>query len=242
MERKQEFNTTKRQHHRSRTGISLVIIGIILLVGNLGMIPQKYWDIIYQWPTVFLIIAIINLLKRKLLLTFVFGALWTFFVLPDIFPEIKIDMLRDFWPVLIILVGILFLNIHKKKNFFAMKNKKIPRDADNTIEEVVIFSGIIKRIESTNFQGGEITSIFGGTELYFNNSKLSPEGATIELINVFGGIKFIIPKDWNVKIEITSILGGFADKRVYIGNETTSSQTLTIKGITILGGGELTTF
>jgi predicted membrane protein len=240
MESKQEFNTTKRHH--SLAGISLVIIGIILLAGNLGMIPQEFWDIIYQWPTVFLIIAIINLLKRKFLLSFVLSALWVFFVLPDIFPEIRIDRLKDFWPVLIVLVGILFLNTHKKNRSFRYEKEKNPRNSNDTIEEVAIFSGNIKRIESSNFQGGEITSIFGGTELFLNNSKLSPEGATIELVNVFGGVKFIVPKDWNVKIEVTSIVGGFADKRVYIGDETTSKQTLTIKGITILGGGELTNF
>ncbi|MFO8002118.1 MAG: LiaF-related protein [Marinilabilia sp.] len=230
----------KHQHH-PLTGILLVLAGAVLLAGNLGFIPQPLWNIIFQWPSVFAVIAIINLASRKYTPAMIFAALWVFFVLPDILPDIRTDEIWKFWPVLLILIGLLFLRSHKKRNFKKLRNPGKTR-SDNLIEEVVIFSGNIKRIESDNFLGGEITSIFGGTELYFNNSKIAPEGAEIELVNIFGGTKLIVPRDWNIKIEVVSILGGFADKRVYMPGENTSNQTLKIKGVTIFGGGELTNY
>jgi predicted membrane protein len=239
MEPKHKTGNTKRSH--TLAGAGLIIIGIMLLAGNLGFIPQPVWNVIFRWPTIFLIIAIINLFKEKFVPTLIFTTIWAFFVLPDIFPTIRTEELRDYWPILLILAGLLFLNNHRRKNS-ETNSRGIKGPSEDLIEEVAIFSGNIKRVESDNFSGGEITSIFGGSELYFNNCKLSPEGAVIELVNIFGGSKIIVPRDWNVKIEVVSILGGFADKRVYLDNDGPSKNTLTIKGMTIFGGGEITNF
>jgi len=239
MKPKNEAGNTR--HHYSFAGAGLVVIGIALLAGNLGLIPQPVWDVIFRWPTIFLIIAIINLFKKKLIPTLIFTSIWAFFVLPDIFPTLRTEELRDYWPILLILAGLLFINNHRKRKSDAIPGK-INDPSEDLIDEVSIFSGNIKRIESSNFSGGEITSIFGGSELYFNNCKLSPNGAVIELVNIFGGTKIVVPRDWNVKIEVVSILGGFADKRVFLENEGPSKNTLTIKGMTIFGGGEITNF
>lgn len=239
MEPKNEIESTKHSH--SLAGAGLIIIGVILLAGNLGMIPPPVWDVIFRWHTIFLIIAIINIFKKKYIPTLIFISIWAFFALPDILPSFRSEELKNYWPVLLILAGLLFINTHKKHKSVTTP-RKINGNPKDTIDEVAIFSGNIKRIESENFTGGEITSIFGGSELYFNNCKLSPDGAVIELVNIFGGSKIVVPRDWNVKIEVTSILGGFADKRVYLNNESPSKNTLTITGMTIFGGGEITNF
>ncbi|WP_291861050.1 LiaF domain-containing protein [Marinilabilia sp.] len=239
MEPKLETENTSRSH--SLAGAGLIIIGIVLLAGNLGFIPQPVWDVIFRWPTIFLIIAIINLFKKKYIPVLIFTSIWAFFALPDILPSFRSEELKNYWPILLILAGLLFINSHKKNKSVATP-RKIKGHPEDMIDEVAIFSGNIKRVESENFSGGEITSIFGGSELYFNNCKLSPDGAVIELVNIFGGSKMVVPRDWNVKIEVTSILGGFADKRVYLNNNGPSKNTLTITGMTIFGGGEITNF
>ena len=238
MNSNQEIKTHK--HHHSLMGITLVIAGFVFLAGNLGMIPPELWDIIARWPTIFLIFALVNLAKRKVVPSLVFGAIWLFFVFPDIFPNVQTDQFGNYWPVLLILAGILFLYTNHRRKHISITKHHI--QDDDIIEEVAIFSGNIKRIESQNFKGGEITSIFGGTEIYFNNSKLSENGASIELANIFGGTKMVVPREWNVKIKVVSILGGFADKRLYTSEENAGKPTLTIKGVTIFGGGEISNF
>ncbi len=60
---------------------------------------------------------------------------------------------------------------------------------------------------------------------------------------VFGGSKIIVPQDWDVKVEVSAVFGGFTDKRIKSPEiERDLSRTLIIKGIAIFGGGELTNF
>ncbi|WP_462318567.1 LiaF transmembrane domain-containing protein [Marinilabilia sp.] len=238
MDQNQEIK--KRRHHHSLVGITLVIAGIVFLAGNLGMIPHELWDLIARWPTIFLIFAFVNLGKKKFIPAIIFVAIWLFFVFPDVFPDVRTDEIWNYWPVLLILAGLLFLYNNQKRRYLTSSKQRV-QDED-IIEEVAIFSGNMKRIESQNFKGGEITSIFGGTELYFNNSKLAPEGASIELANIFGGTKIVVPREWNVRIKVVSILGGFADKRVYTDEENNTKPILTLKGVSIFGGGEISNF
>ena len=61
----------------------------------------------------------------------------------------------------------------------------------------------------------------------------------LEMICVFGGSTLIVPADWNVKVEMFSIFGGFEDKRVT--GQVDYNKTLILKGVAIFGGGEVKT-
>ena len=178
----------------STTGIVLVLLGIVLLIGNLGFIPQPLWDIIFQWPSIFGIIAIINLVNRKFTPALIFAIIWGFFVWPDIFPQVQIEF-GKLWPVILILVGVLFIHAHQKRKTRTF-GKLDETKANDQLEEIAIFGENIRRIETNHFKGGEVTSIFGGNELYFNNSRIAPEGAVMEIVNIFGGTKLVVPRDW----------------------------------------------
>jgi hypothetical protein len=57
---------------------------------------------------------------------------------------------------------------------------------------------------------------------------------------IFGGSKFIVPEDWDVKMEVTTVFGGFSDKRHRSIVVPDASRKLVIRGEAIFGGGELT--
>ena len=63
------------------------------------------------------------------------------------------------------------------------------------------------------------------------------------MFTIFGGAKFIIPEDWDVRIEVSAIFGGFSDKR-HIRKDTPRdpSKELIIKGVAIFGGGDIVSF
>lgn len=220
-------------------GIFLIIIGLVILAGNLGWIPYHIYDVIWSWPMILVAIGLFNLLKRELTAAIIFLAIGGYFMLPDLFPYADIDFIFKLWPLLLVLLGAsLFLRKRRTPNFLTSKV------GDNdVIDEVNVFGGGVSQIKSENFKGGKITAVFGGSEISLEQCKLSPEGAVIDLVAVFGGTKIVIPRDWNVKTEITAIFGGFTDKRTFLSEHAYDpSKTLIIKGVTIFGGGELKSF
>jgi predicted membrane protein len=62
-------------------------------------------------------------------------------------------------------------------------------------------------------------------------------GAIIEVFTMFGGTEIRVPGHWRVNVEVSSILGGFENKRTPVTTE--DAPVLRIKGMTILGGGEV---
>lgn len=42
---------------------------------------------------------------------------------------------------------------------------------------------------------------------------LAPGVNELEVVCVFGGISLLVPHDWNVKVEVFNIFGGYEDKR-----------------------------
>jgi predicted membrane protein len=101
-----------------------------------------------------------------------------------------------------------------------------------------MLSGLKRRIESQNFQGGKATSILGGIELDFTRARLAEGRAAIELTAILGGIEVRVPQTWRVEVEGRPLLGGIEDKHTFApGTET--AQTLHLKASAILGGIEI---
>lgn len=111
---------------------------------------------------------------------------------------------------------------------------------DDFIDDISIFGGGNKIITAKNFKGGKITSVFGGSTIDFSQANLANGVSEIDVVSLFGGSKLIVPRDWDIHLEVTAIFGGFADKRIVdphiIHNP---SKKLIIKGVAIFGGGEL---
>ena len=74
------------------------------------------------------------------------------------------------------------------------------------------------------------------------SAKLAPGTNYLEIVMIFGGSKLIIPENWDVKVEVTSVFGGFSDKRTKSIVVKDSDRRLIINGSCIFGGGELVNF
>lgn len=117
-------------------------------------------------------------------------------------------------------------------------------DFDNTKEAdldiVSIFSGIKKKILSKEFNGGEIVCVFGGAQVNLSNADFNAP-VVLDLVQIFGGTKLVVPANWEVRSEIATIFGGVDDKRpqpTSVGPE----KTLILKGTIIFGGVEINSY
>jgi predicted membrane protein len=65
------------------------------------------------------------------------------------------------------------------------------------------------------------------------------DGALIDVFLLMGGAKIIVPKDWNVILDTSNIMGDSKDKNW--GSQSTEdvSKTLKINGLIVMGGLEV---
>lgn len=112
--------------------------------------------------------------------------------------------------------------------------------ADDKIESVSIFGGVKRNVVSKNFQGGEIVNFFGGTEINLMQADINGR-VNLEVVQVFGGSKIIVPANWTVHSEMVAIFGGIEDKRPPQLNAA-SDKVLVIQGTSIFGGIDIKSF
>ena len=216
-------------------GSLLIIVGVLWILRNLGMFTPQAEDVIFSWQMLLIGIGVLNIFSFEHRVSgVILIVVGVFFMLPKFMfvPEIK----HLFWPVVFIAIGLIILF---KRRAFKHRLAQDREDSVDFIDEVAIFGGSERIIASKNFKGGKSVSIFGGSTFDLLNSELAEGNNIIDSFMIFGGTKLIVPPDWNVKVEVTSILGGFSDKRNRISENPQEGKQLTIKGIAIFGGGEV---
>jgi predicted membrane protein len=116
-----------------------------------------------------------------------------------------------------------------------------PLSHDDILDATAIFGGVNKSIFSKSFRGGDITNIFGGTELDFTHADINGR-AIIDITQVFGGTKIIVPSNWQVIVDMSTIFAGTDDKRMKSIQAAKSDKVLIIKGVSIFAGLEIRSF
>lgn len=171
-------------------------------------------------------IGVFNYLTGRKNAAIILVSIGAFFLIQDYGPY----DLRDFWPLILIIVGVVFI-LRRKSEIAHGENR------ENFFDDINIFSGGEKKFASHPLEGGRVTNIFGGSTIDLRDSAPIHD-ATIEIFTMFGGCEIIVPEDWKVKIEAVSLFGAFTDERRNTSYDPDSPQII-IKGFTIFGGGEL---
>ena len=107
-------------------------------------------------------------------------------------------------------------------------------------KDLSILWGTQKTIISNNFKGGNATSIFGYSEIDLINCKLDNEAVVINILGIFGGSSLIVPKEWNVVLDVFALFSGLSNKiKRTTETKVDLEKTLIIKGFVIFGYGEV---
>jgi predicted membrane protein len=221
----------------------LIFLGGLFLLNTMSILNFRFTNIVFSWPFVFMVIGLFILVNtEKKFLGGVFTGIGALFLIPRIFPEIDYDG-GIIIPIFLIILGTYIILKKRKLNSgseYTSDTSKMNRDK---IDDVSIFGGGTKIISSSNFQGGNITAIFGGSEINLINCQLAEGDNVLDVLCVFGGTTIILPKEWDVVINVTSVLGGFSNKAIRNPSVVIDqSRTLHIKGLAMFGGGEVKTY
>ena len=231
-----QINESKSSKGRAIFGVVLLIIGLGLIANQFDLIPDNLRNIIFSWQALLILIGVIMVSGKESRFTgYILMGIGGFFLIPEI-NIVPYEFRKLFWPVVFVIFGLLLIF---RTSIFNRKTV-LSRD-DNYIDDLNVFGGHERRINTTNFMGGKITSVFGGGNYDLRNAKLAPGTNVLDLVTAFGGCKIIVPSDWEIKVEVNAIFGGFSDKRSNLSSITEKSdKILIIKGVAIFGGGEIT--
>ncbi|MEN8194211.1 MAG: DUF5668 domain-containing protein [Bacteroidota bacterium] len=213
------------------TGLIIILAGGLLLLRNLDFIDFTIPSVIFSWQAILIIVGallFINSQNKSVgLVLMIVGVL-------GIIPE--------YWPIVLILLGLFIIF---RKNGFSFANKAGVSNLDDDsvnekINEISFFGGGDRNFHINNLKGGSISAIFGGSSINLNDCTLAEGENIIDLFFVFGGSSFIIPGNWKVQVQTTSIFGGFSDKRIIpTADQITNDRVLIFKGLILFGGGEI---
>lgn len=234
----------KKQDGLPVIGFFFIGLGVVFMLDRLGLIPYEWRSIIISWQALLIFIGTINIFRSHArfpgLILILVGAA---FLIPDIIP-IPFETKQLIWPLILIIVGAaILLKARQFKTPHVFSHDEESQVVSEKIDEVAIFGGGKRVITTQNLKGGNITAIFGGLEIDLSDAEIQEDVIVLEVAAIFGGATIIVKSDWDVQVQVSSILGGFSDKRkVYKNDNREGAKRLIIKGAAIFGGGEVKSF
>lgn len=259
------------KHRRSEHKTGSVLAGLFLLVIGVGAIlKQTFLDFPYwvtTWPMILVAVGIFVGLKHGFRGPgwIILIGLGCIFLADKIVPGVNLQPF--IWPFVIIAIGLVMIfgsGSRKKwmreyqgwndKNFEDNSGGYMGRTGtewrhsadreeknEDFIDSTAILGSSKKVIFSKNFKGGDITNFFGGTEINCSQADINGK-VRMDITQVFGGTKLIVPPHWTIKSSATSIFGGFEDKRPASNSNQDPEKVLVIDGVSIFGGIEIKSY
>ncbi|HEV2833556.1 MAG TPA: DUF5668 domain-containing protein [Hanamia sp.] len=240
------------------SGLILLAAGLLLLAYKMGA-PIPGW--LFTWPVLLILIGFISGFKSKFHNpgAFIMILIGGIFLIDQSMPGI--DFHNYIIPIILIAIGLVFIlrpkrgcnfrqsrrwnNINQTGETSAnfLDENKISGANENAeyVNINAVFSGVKKKILSKNFKGGEITSFMGGTEINFLQADIQ-HPVVLEVNNIFGGTKIVLPSNWDIKNEVTALFGGIEDKRIINNIMPDANKTVLLKGACVFGGIEVSNY
>jgi predicted membrane protein len=246
-------NPPKKNKGNLWLGLILLGVGVVWILRQLDF-PIADW--LFSWELILIAIGFgIGFSNRFkdfgwLILVLIGGI----FLFDDLFPQV--DFFRFAWPVALIVLGfyIIFRATSKSRDagdsgnvlvnmetgVTSVTGENVNNAGDEVLDCATVMGGIKKNIVTKNFRGGEVVTVFGGTELNLTQADINGT-AVLEVVQIFGGTKLIVPTHWQVKSELASIFGGVDDKRIP-SSAAEQTKVLVLQGTCIFGGIEIKSF
>lgn len=220
-------------------GLVFIALGALFLMDNLDVISWRVRHYIFQWENFLILLGAVLVLKKENVKTGgILMGVGILLSLDDWF-DARVSIF-DLWPLAFVAIGIAVITRNQNRPSDDRYDRTTGRFDADRIDDTAIFGGGDKVVNSTQFKGGTLTAIFGGSNIDLTQSKLAEGAHTIEVLYIFGGSKIRVPQDWKVNVSVTGIFGGMGDKRKMIDTPIDGAPELYIRGTAIFGGAEIT--
>ena len=180
-------------------GLVLIALGVLLLLDQAGRLTV--WEVIADWwPTIVIACGVAQLVTRPrntlggVVLCLLGGALllWTLGVVASV---------AVVWPVLLIAAGLWLL---------AGRLGRAGTRRAGGLEVNAIVDDRKELVAEGPFTGGSVTALLGDVALDLGRSTLDADGATLDVITVFGDVEITVPAAWQVTASGPELFGDVA--------------------------------
>jgi hypothetical protein len=221
--------------------VLMIGAGVLLFLDNLGLF--HIYNVWRLWPVALIAIGFSKLFDSR----GAGGLVWACLVMA----AGVIFLLDNFgvwhvswgmlWPLALVGVGISML-LH------ALERKNVPEKSPpwasigtssaDALREWATFGGVKRRLNTQDFQGGEMIAVFGGIEVDLREANIPPgKEVVVDANATFGGIELRVPYSWQVVMSGMGIFGGYEDKTVPPRPvEGVTAPRLLVTGYAVFGG------
>lgn len=225
--------------------------GVLLLIIGIGVLMHKFidFDIHTLWPWVLIGVGVLVGIKNKFSnnAPFILIAIGLAHVIP-VFYIYGVSSKALLIPLALILLGLLFIfRPGGKKKSWSNKCEGTIHTVTNNESMLnidVTFGGHKEIVTSKNFTGGNISTVFGGTEVNLMNADNPEKVVNINMKVSFAGVELIVPAHWQIKNEVSNTVGSVEDNRMVnaYGGQTTDAVTLVLTGTCSFGNIEIKSY
>lgn len=250
--------TRKANEGRILGGLVVVVFGVLFLLRALEFELPGF---LFTWPMFMIGIGLYVGARHQFQKPgwVILVGLGAFFLTLKAYPDLQVH--KFFWPIIVIAIGLFIMfkprrwqnqyyrdwkkqykhGWHAAHQHAHAEQAEMPEGSDS-FEVIAIFGGAKRNVFNKNFKGGEVTAIFGGADISLMQADI--EGtAILELNNIFGGTKLLVPAHWEVQSDIVTILGGVEDKRpMHVNDPGATKKVLVLKGVCVFGGVDIKSY
>lgn len=211
-------------------GAVIVLVGVLLFLDTTGIYDTG--PLFRYTPSLFVLVGVYALvvsgfrnLLGPLTLIFVAGA-----VQLARLEVLEWAELVTLWPLVVIIFGLSLLA--------GRFDRVTPTTDRSVIDTFSLFGGTERRVVGDTFQRATLTVLFGGATLDLRDARPDERPARVNVTVLFGGVEIIVPRDWNVELDVLPVFGATEDSRLRADAEH-ETVDLVVTGSVAFGGVEL---
>lgn len=238
-------------------GVLILAVGSLLLFKQMGLFIPRW---IFSWPMILITIGVYTGYTNRfrnigsVILILIGG----FFLLRDMM-FLPYHLAPFLFPVALILLGFYIIFRRRENRSFDLKEWEknfdkfdsgdgekpakefFGKDGSSYLKVDAFLTGIKRKVMSKDFRGGEITTIFGGSDIDLMHADIQGQ-AVLKVSVAFGGLKLVVPSNWDVQLGVSNLAAGIDDKRYTQQGVQNPEKRLIITGSVIFGGIEISSY
>lgn len=217
-------------------GLVLIVVGGIFGLNALGITDINiFFD---GWWTLFIIIpCFIGLITDNEKTGSIIGLIIGIALLLACQDYINFELVWKLaLPAILVIIGVSLIfkdTINSKVN---SEIKRINKESKDKGEYTATFSAQDVRFNNEEFNGAELTAVFGGVKCDLRGAIINKD-VVINAEAVFGGVEIFVPNDVKIKVKSTPVFGGVSNKAIQSTND--DSKIIYVNATSVFGGVEI---